>query len=110
MIAVTFVGAAGDVMTATAKPGARLLDVAQAAGQPLEGTCEGQMACATCHVVVDPSDFARLALASDEEEELLDLVADSRRTSRLACQIRLDHALGRLTVHIPGSLRQTRRR
>jgi len=110
LIAVTFVGAMGDVMTAVAEPGARLVDVAQAAGQPLEGTCEGQMACATCHVVVDASDFARLPVASEEEEELLDLVPDSQRTSRLACQIRLEAALGHLTVQIPGSLRQTRRR
>ena len=28
-----------------AKPGQRLLDVAWAAGQPLEGACEGVMAC-----------------------------------------------------------------
>ena len=37
-----------------APAGAVLLDVAQAAGQPLEGACEGQMACSTCHVVVSP--------------------------------------------------------
>ena len=30
-----------------AESGARLLDIAQKAGQPLEGTCEGAMACST---------------------------------------------------------------
>ena len=40
-----------------AEPGQRLLDVAWAAKQPLEGACEGVMACSTCHVIVDPADF-----------------------------------------------------
>ena len=58
-----------------AKPGALLLDVAQANGQPLEGACEGQMACSTCHVIVAPEDFDRLPRASEEEDDLLDLAA-----------------------------------
>ena len=99
---VRFVAADGAVTEAEAEPGARLLDVAQAAGQPLEGTCEGDMACATCHVIVDAADFARLPAASEDEEELLDLAHGATRTSRLACQIRLTPALGCLTVRIPG--------
>ena len=67
-------------------PGDRLLDVAQADGQPLEGTCEGQMACSTCHVIVDPADFARLPRASEEEEDMLDLAAGATRTSRLSAR------------------------
>ena len=43
-----------------AAEGARLLDVAQNDGWPLEGTCGGQMACSTCHVIVDPADFGKL--------------------------------------------------
>ncbi len=82
--------------------GSVLLDVAQAAGQPLEGACEGQMACSTCHVIVDPADFERLPPASEEEEDLLDLAWGVMRTSRLACQIRLGEELDRLTVRMPG--------
>ena len=78
-----------------------LLDVAQAAAQPLEGTCEGQMSCSTCHVIVAPEDFDRLPPASEEEDDLLDFAAHVGRTSRLACQIRLDSALGTLTVRMP---------
>ena len=59
------------------------------------------MACATCHVIIAPDDFARLSRASAEEEELLDLAYNATRTSRLACQIRLTPALGTLTVRIP---------
>ena len=86
---------------ATGEPGERLLDAAQRAGLPLEGTCDGDMACATCHVIVDPADFARLAPASAEEEDLLDLAYAATRTSRLSCQIRLTEAIGDLAIRLP---------
>jgi ferredoxin len=85
-----------------APAGSVLLDVAQAAGQPLEGTCEGQMSCSTCHVIVAPDDFSRLPTASEEEDDLLDIAWGVRRTSRLACQICLTSELGELTVRMPG--------
>lgn len=93
-------GAAGD----------RLLDLAQADGQPLEGTCEGQMACSTCHVIVDPADFAKLPPASEPEEDMLDLAAGATRHSRLACQIFLDDELAELTVRIPAEARNMQER
>jgi ferredoxin len=99
---VRFVSADGDSVQEVAAPaGARLLDVAQNAGQPLEGTCEGQMACSTCHVIVDAADFARLPRASEEEEDMLDLAAHVGRHSRLSCQIWLTAELETLTVRIP---------
>jgi len=85
-----------------AAPGARLLDVAQSADQPLEGTCGGQMSCSTCHVIVASDDFARLPPASEEEEDLLDLAHGVARTSRLACQVTCDASLRVLTVRMPG--------
>ena len=88
-----------------AKAGQRLLDVAWAANQPLEGACEGVMACSTCHVIVDKADFEKLPRASDEEEDMLDFAAHATRTSRLACQIILTEELESLTVRIPPSAR-----
>lgn len=106
MTKVVFVSADGENRREVdASPGQRLLEVAQADGQPLEGTCEGQMACSTCHVIVDPADFARLPRASEMEEDLLDLASHVSRTSRLACQILLDDGLDRLTVRMPGAAR-----
>jgi ferredoxin len=84
-----------------AAPGQRLLDVAWAERQPLEGACEGVMACSTCHVIVDAGDFGKLPPATDEEEDLLDLAAHATRTSRLACQIILTEDLESLDVRIP---------
>ncbi len=106
MTLLRFVSADGrTVQEVDAPAGERLLDIFQVHGQPLEGTCEGQMACSTCHVIVDPEDFAALPPASEEEEDLLDLASHVTRTSRLACQIWLSEALERLTVRIPGGSR-----
>lgn len=84
-----------------AEPGALLLHVAQDNGQPLEGACEGAMACSTCHVILAAQDFERLPRASEEEDDLLDLAAHVTRLSRLACQIEIP-AEGLLTVRMPG--------
>lgn len=108
---VTFIHADGKGRTdAEAEPGSILLDVAQTHLMPLEGTCEGQMACSTCHVVVAATWFERLPPASEDEEDMLDLAAGVRRTSRLACQIELSEALEGLEVSIPGESRDMQRR
>ena len=83
--------------------GMSLLDLAQANDQPLEGSCEGAMACSTCHVIVAADDFESLPRASEEEDDLLDLAAHVTRTSRLACQILLGDELETLTVRMPGA-------
>ena len=106
MTRVRFISADGErVSEVDAPAGERLLDVAQADGQPLEGTCEGQMACSTCHVIVAAEDFAKLPRASEEEEDLLDLAAHVSRHSRLSCQIILREEWETLTVQIPGGHR-----
>jgi len=88
-----------------ASPGQRLLDVAWAARQPLEGACEGVMACSTCHVIVEAADFEKLPRATEEEEDLLDLAAHATRTSRLACQIILTEDMESLSVRVPPDAR-----
>lgn len=83
------------------KPGDRLLDVAQAHGMPLEGTCEGAMACSTCHVYLVGGDVEKLPLPAEEEEDMLDFAAGANRQSRLACQIKLTADIASLDVKIP---------
>ena len=109
-VQVTFVTAEGKRVPAEAAEGERLLAVAQAAGMALEGTCEGQMACSTCHVIVDPDWFDRVPPAVEDEEDMLDLAAQVTRTSRLSCQIVLMPELDGLEVRIPGESRDMRRR
>ena len=84
-----------------AKAGDRLLDVAQAHGLPLEGTCEGAMACSTCHVHLVGGDIEKLPPPSEEEEDMLDFAAGANRQSRLACQIKLTADIHSLDVKMP---------
>lgn len=107
---VRFIGVDGTVEEARGAAGDRLLDLAQAYGQPLEGTCDGQMACSTCHVIVAPEFADLLPPPSEEEEDMLDFAPGATRTSRLACQITLTDALDGLTVRMPGQQADARRR
>lgn len=106
---IEFVMSNGDTVSVHAEVGDNLLRVAQAAGLPLEGTCEGQMACSTCHVIVAGEWFDRLEEASEEEEDMLDLAAGVARTSRLSCQIDLTEEMDGLTVTIPAESYDMRR-
>jgi ferredoxin-2, mitochondrial len=109
MVKVRFITATGEAVTVEARPGDVLLDIAQNADMALEGTCEGQMACSTCHVIIAPDWFGQLPRASEDEEDMLDLAASVSRTSRLACQIVLTPELDGLEVRIPGESRNMQR-
>lgn len=108
-ITVTFLDPNGRAVAVACEPGDNLLRAGQAAGLPLEGTCEGQMACSTCHVIVAPEWFDRLPPASEEEEDMLDFAAGARRTSRLSCQIEVTAALDGLSVSVPKDSSDARR-
>ncbi|RDC60553.1 Adrenodoxin-like protein, mitochondrial [Alteripontixanthobacter maritimus] len=109
MVDVVFTNKDGSAIAASGDEGDSLLRVAQAAGLPLEGTCEGQMACSTCHVVVAAEWFERLPPACEEEEDMLDFAAGVQPTSRLACQIVLDAKLAGLAVAVPDDSHDMRR-
>lgn len=111
MTRVRFVSADGARESVVDAPaGARLLEVAQADGQPLEGACEGAMACSTCHVLIIGGDAARLPPPSEEEEDMLDFAVGAARNSRLACQIKLGGDIAELTVRMPpGAVDMSRR-
>ena len=106
MIRITFISPEGDQeQVVEANEGDCLLEVAQAAGQPLEGTCEAQMACSTCHVIVGKDWFDKLPHATEDEEDMLDLASGARKTSRLSCQIILTPDLDGMIVQIPSESR-----
>jgi len=69
-------------------PGSSVMQSLKAAGVEIEASCEGSLACATCHVVLDAASFARLDPPDEAEERMLDTLARITRTSRLSCQIR----------------------
>jgi 2Fe-2S ferredoxin len=69
----------------------------------IDGDCGGNCACATCHVYIDPAWAERLGARTAPEEDMLNLVADLRDSSRLACQINIDDTLDGLVVELPES-------
>jgi len=98
---IVFIERDGSRREVEAPAGRTLLDVARGHDIDIEGACEGEMSCATCHVIVDPADFARLDPPSEEEADMLDFALGLTATSRLGCQIVLSEALDGLTVRLP---------
>ncbi len=98
---VCFIFPDGKNIVVPANVGERLLEVAQRNDIPLEGTCEGAMACSTCHVIIDAAWFAKLPRASNDEDDMLDFAAGVTATSRLACQIFLRESDDGLRINVP---------
>ena len=85
--------------------GLSVLEIAHKHGIDIEGACEGSLACSTCHVIVDPAWYPKLAQATEDEEDMLDLAFGLEKTSRLGCQIVMTEALDGLVVALPESTR-----
>ena len=81
--------------------GLSVLEIAHKHGIDIEGACEGSLACSTCHVIVDPGWFRRLATPTEDEEDMLDLAFGLTETSRLGCQIVMTPVLDGLVVRLP---------
>lgn len=69
-------------------PGSSVMQSLKAAGVEIEASCEGSLACATCHVALDAASYERLGSPDEAEERMLDTLVRTTRTSRLSCQIR----------------------
>lgn len=67
----------------------------------IDAECGGALACATCHVYVDPAWTDATGSPSPMEEDMLDFAYDVQPTSRLSCQIKVEPALDGLIVRVP---------
>ena len=81
-----------------ARVGASVMEAMRLAGVPVRAECGGAMACATCHVHVDPNWLEKTGKAGPEEADLLDMSDYRTDLSRLSCQIRMTDALDGLQV------------
>ncbi|MBF0250250.1 MAG: ferredoxin family 2Fe-2S iron-sulfur cluster binding protein [Alphaproteobacteria bacterium] len=102
---MTFIDSDGNRKDVDAPVGLSVLEIAHKNGLDLEGACEGSLACSTCHIVVSDEWFDKLADATEEEEDMLDLAFGLTHTSRLGCQIKMTEALDGLEVTIPSGTR-----
>jgi ferredoxin, 2Fe-2S len=98
---MTFIARDGTRREVDGPEGSTLLQISRANNVDIEGACEGNMACATCHVVIQDPWYDRLAPPSDDEEDMLDLAYGLTETSRLGCQISITSELDGLVVSLP---------
>ena len=103
-LSVTFIDPIEGRISVTGKEGDSLLELAHKHNIDLEGACGGELACSTCHVIMNPSWFEKALNTcpkGEEEEDMLDLAWGLCETSRLGCQVLLSAELDGLEVHIP---------
>ena len=105
MAKLTFILKDGTRKEVDAPLGLSVLEIAHRNHVDIEGACEGSLACSTCHVVVEKEWFEKLAPASEDEEDMLDLAFGLTHTSRLGCQIIITDELDGLTVSLPPGTR-----
>ena len=106
---MTFIERDGTRREVDAPAGLSVLEIAHKHGVDIEGACEGSLACSTCHVIVDPDWYAKLAKATEDEEDMLDLAFGLTATSRLGCQIVMTPALDGLRVKLPAGTRNAQK-
>lgn len=95
----------GEEIEIDAPVGLSILEIAHKHGLDLEGACEGSLACATCHVIVDPKYYEMLEEATEPEEDMLDLAFGLTHTSRLGCQIIITEELDGIKLKLPSATR-----
>ncbi len=104
---ITFILKDGTKKTVDAPVGLSLMEVAVKNNiEAIEGSCGGSLACATCHIYVEPNKYEKTLPndgISEEEEDMLDLAFDLRKTSRLCCQIMVSEDMDGLVVAVPGA-------
>src|SRR3546814_1115788 len=84
---LTFIEKDGTRREVEAPLGLSVMEIAHRFDVDIEGACEGSLACATCHVIVDEAWYDKLHAPSEDEEDMLDLAFGLAPTSRLGCQI-----------------------
>ena len=98
---LTFIEKDGNRKEVDAPVGLSVMEIAHRFDVDIEGACEGSLACATCHVIVDPEWYGKLGEPSEDEEDMLDLAFGLKPTSRLGCQIVMTEELDGLVVELP---------
>lgn len=90
MVQIVVVDREGETVSVDAEEGTTLMEAIRDLDNSVEAICGGMCSCATCHCLIDPDWFGRLAERSDDELDLLqELDSYDADRSRLACQVEL---------------------
>jgi ferredoxin len=96
---------AGKVYTVRASEGENLLAVAQRHDVPMEGACEGSVACSTCHVILPQSIYDAIPQATEREDDMLDMAPGLTVSSRLGCQVLVTRDFEGVVIRLPAVTR-----
>lgn len=99
-VEITCVDADGRAHAVRAPIGLSVMDALRKADL-LVGECGGALACATCHVWVEPRFAEAFEPPSDAEEEMLDVAFNLAPTSRLSCQLKVSPENDGMVVSLP---------
>lgn len=91
----------GDKISVSGVVGKTVLDVALDNNVDIEGACGGELACSTCHVIVEQKLYGKLVPKKVEEEDMLDLAQGLCETSRLCCQLKVTPDLQGAVFTVP---------
>ncbi|GFY57002.1 ferredoxin-2, mitochondrial [Trichonephila inaurata madagascariensis] len=100
-VKISFVCLTGEKVDIEATVGQNVLQVATENNIGMEGACEGNLTCTTCHVYVDEKSIEMLPEPSEKENDLLDIAPFLKETSRLGCQCELSKDLDGAVFTLP---------
>ena len=89
MAKVTFITQENEQITVEADSGSVMELAVENGISGIDGDCGGVCSCATCHVHVAPEHQNKVGLASEIEQDMLELDDNANEFSRLCCQIEI---------------------
>ena len=101
MVNITFINKDKTEINVKANAGQTLLDVVKENNIDLIGACDGNCACGSCHVYIDEDTLKKIEPATEDEENVLDIVFNIKPNSRLACQVVVDEKMEGARITIP---------
>jgi len=93
-----------DSIFVKAREGQSLLEVAHKNGVELDGLCDGNCNCGSCHCILENKIYDRLEEPKEEEEDLLEYTYGLTETSRLGCQVKVTRDMEDMVVQLPSAV------
>ena len=99
---ITYIDSSGNKKTVEVAKGLTVMEGAIQNKIPeIDADCGGGMACATCHVYVKKEWLNKLNKSEDAEQDMIDMVFEPKKNSRLSCQIVVSDEIDGLVVTTP---------
>lgn len=102
MTKITYISPDNEEFIVEGKTGQTLMQIAVSNNvEGIDADCEGQCACATCHIIIPKEYRAKTGTADEDESALLDFLDNRKAGSRLSCQVLMSKDLDGMIVKIP---------